>query len=253
MASQLPFYRIGLDLEFSYRKLGSAELWNLRITCVCKYANMTYIDVKGMNIMNYYAAPIAKLVEEFEKLPGIGNKSAQRLAFHVLGVSKEKALGLANAIKEAKEKIRYCNICGNLTDKDPCIICSLGQTGRRDSSTICVVESPKDVVSMEKTREYKGLYHILHGTISPMDNIGPEDIKIKELLLRLRSNEIIEEVILATNPNIEGEATAMYISKLLKPAGIKTTRLARGIPVGGDLEYADEVTLAKALEGRQIL
>lgn len=200
--------------------------------------------------MNYYAAPIAKLIEEFEKLPGIGNKSAQRLAFHVLNLSTEKAMNLANAIKEAKEKIKYCTICGNLTDTDPCMICSSGRSGQRDQSIICVVESPKDIIAMEKTREFRGLYHVLHGAISPMEGIGPEDIKIKELLLRLQTNEI-KEVILATNPNIEGEATAMYISKLLKPAGIKTTRLARGIPVGGDLEYADEVTLAKALEGRR--
>lgn len=200
--------------------------------------------------MSYYAVPIARLIEEFEKLPGIGHKSAQRLAFHVLNLPAEKAMNLANAIKEAKEKVKYCTVCGNLTDKDPCMICSSGLSGRRDQSTICVVESPKDVIAMEKTREFKGLYHVLHGAISPMDGIGPEDITIKELLLRLQDGGI-NEVILATNPNIEGEATAMYISKLLKPLGIKTTRIAHGIPVGGDLEYADEVTLAKALEGRR--
>jgi recombination protein RecR len=200
--------------------------------------------------MIYYAAPIAKLIEEFEKLPGIGNKSAQRLAFHILNLSTEKAINLANTIREAKEKVKYCTVCGNLTDKEPCYICGLGYSGQRDRNIICVVQSPRDIVAMEKTREFKGLYHVLHGAISPMQGIGPEEIKIKELLLRFQSNEI-KEVILATNPNIEGEATAMYISKLLKPLKIKTTRLAHGIPVGGDLEYADEVTLARALEGRR--
>lgn len=197
--------------------------------------------------MNYFVTPIAKLIEEFEKLPGIGPKSAQRLAFHIVNLPAEKAMGLANAIKEAKEKVKYCTICGNLTDKDPCLVCS---SVHRDQGVICVVENPRDVVAMEKTREFKGLYHVLHGAISPMEGIGPEDIKIKELLVRLQSGEI-KEVILATNSNIEGEATAMYIAKLLKPLGIKTTRIAHGIPVGGDLEYADEVTLARALQGRR--
>jgi len=196
--------------------------------------------------MNYYAAPIAKLIEEFAKLPGIGQKTAQRLAFHVLNLSDEKAFDLANAIKEAKLKVKYCTNCGNLTDINPCSICI---SGHRDKTSICVVENPRDVIAMEKTREYKGLYHVLHGAISPMEGIGPEDIKIKELLLRIQKGEI-KEVVLATNPNIQGEATAMYISKLLKPLAIKTTRLAHGIPVGGDLEYADEVTLARAFEGR---
>lgn len=197
--------------------------------------------------MSYYATPVAKLIEEFEKLPGIGHKTAQRLAFHVLNLPGEKADSLANAIREAKLNTRYCSICSNLTDVDPCSICS---SHTRDTSVICVVEDPRDVVAMERTREFKGLYHVLHGAISPMEGIGPEDIKIKELLVRIREGGI-EEVILATNPNIEGEATAMYISRLLKPLGIKTTRIAHGIPVGGDLEYADEVTLAKALEGRR--
>jgi recombination protein RecR len=197
--------------------------------------------------MSYYATPVAKLIEEFEKLPGIGHKTAQRLAFHVLNLPGEKADSLANAIREAKMNTRYCSICSNLTDVDPCSICS---SHTRDTSVICVVEDPRDVVAMERTREFKGLYHVLHGAISPMEGIGPEDIKIKELLLRIREGSI-DEVILATNPNIEGEATAMYISRLLKPIGIKTTRIAHGIPVGGDLEYADEVTLAKALEGRR--
>ncbi|NLC68842.1 MAG: recombination protein RecR [Clostridiaceae bacterium] len=197
--------------------------------------------------MSYFVTPIAKLIEEFEKLPGIGPKSAQRLAFYVVNLPPEKALKLANAIKEAKEKVKYCSVCGNLTDKDPCMVCN---SENRDRSVICVVENPRDIVAMEKTREFKGLYHVLHGAISPMEGIGPEDIKIKELLSRLQPGEV-KEIIIATNPNIEGEATAMYIAKLLKPLGIKTTRIAHGIPVGGDLEYADEVTLAKALQGRR--
>lgn len=197
--------------------------------------------------MNFYASPVAKLIEAFEKLPGIGHKTAQRLAFHVLNLPAEKAESLANAIREAKLRTRYCSVCSNLTDTDICVICS---SHSRDHGIICVVEDPRDVVAMERTREFKGLYHVLHGAISPMEGIGPEDIKIKELLLRIREGDV-REVILATNPNIEGEATAMYISRLLKPIGIKTTRIAHGIPVGGDLEYADEVTLAKALEGRR--
>lgn len=196
--------------------------------------------------MNYYALPIAKLIEEFEKLPGIGPKSAQRLAFYILNLPAEKAMRLAIAIKEAKEKIRYCSVCGNLTEKDPCLICS---SENRDRSTICVVENPTDIVAMEKTREFKGPYHVLHGAISPMKDIGPDDIKIKELLARLKFGEV-KEVIIATNPNVEGEATAMYIAKLVKPLGIKATRIAHGVPVGGDLEYADEITLAKSLQGR---
>jgi recombination protein RecR len=199
--------------------------------------------------MGFYAAPIAKLIEEFEKLPGIGHKTAQRLAFHVLDMPKERAERLANAILEAREKIVHCSICFNLTESDPCGICS---NKTRDSSTICVVEDPRDVVSIERMREYRGLYHVLHGAISPMDGTGPEDIKIKELLARLNKDSV-NEVILATNPNIEGEATAMYISRLIKPLGIKVTRIAHGIPVGGDLEYADEVTLARSLEGRREL
>lgn len=197
--------------------------------------------------MDYYAIPVAKLVEEFQKLPGIGHKSAQRLAFHVINMPMEKVQGLANSILEAKQKTKYCSVCSNLTDVDPCLLCS-GTS--RDKTSICVVQDPRDVVAMERTREFKGLYHVLHGAISPMQGIGPEDIRIKELIKRLGSGEV-KEVILATNPNVEGEATAMYISKLIKPLGVKATRIAHGIPVGGDLEYADEVTLAKALEGRR--
>ncbi len=199
--------------------------------------------------MSYYAVPVARLVEEFQKLPGIGHKTAQRLAFHVLNMPMEKVQGLSAAILEAKQKTRYCSVCSNLTDVDPCPLCS---GASRDKTAICVVQDPRDVVAMERMREFKGLYHVLHGAISPMEGIGPEDIKIRELLRRLGSGDI-KEVILATNPNIEGEATAMYISKLIKPLGIKVTRIAHGIPVGGDLEYADEVTLAKALEGRREL
>ena len=198
--------------------------------------------------MSYYARPLARLIKELSRLPGIGTKSAQRLAFYILSLDKREVTDLASAILEAKENLKYCGICGNLTDQDPCILC---EDKGRDEKIICV-ESPKDVVAIEKTREYKGGYHVLHGAISPMDGIGPEDINIKALILRLQ-NSNVEEVILATNPNIEGEATAMYIAKLIKPSGIKVTRIAHGIPVGGDLDYSDEVTLIKALEGRRLL
>ncbi|HHV27099.1 recombination protein RecR [Anaerosalibacter bizertensis] len=199
--------------------------------------------------MEYYALPIANLIDELSRLPGVGKKTAQRLAFHILEMEPLEAEKLAHSIVNAKEKIKYCSICCNLTDEDPCHLC---KNTKRDNSTICVVQGPKDVVAMEKTKEYNGMYHVLHGAISPMDDIGPDDIRIKELLKRLQDGEV-EEVILATNPTVEGEATAMYISKLLKPMGIKTTRIAHGIPVGGDLEYYDEVTLSKALEGRREL
>jgi len=197
--------------------------------------------------MDYYAAPVAKLIEELSKLPGVGQKTAQRLAFHILDAPPQQAENLARSIVYARRNIKHCSVCCNMTDTDPCRICS---NDRRDKSVICVMENPRDVVAMEKTREYKGLYHVLHGAISPMEDIGPEDIRIKELLLRLQ-DDTVKEVILATNPTIEGEATAMYISRLIKPLGIKATRIAHGIPVGGDLEYADEVTLVKAMEGRR--
>lgn len=197
--------------------------------------------------MNYYSASISQLIEEFTKLPGIGRKTAQRLAFHVINMPTQDAHNLADAIVKAKENIKYCKVCTNLTDQDVCNICS---DERRDPLLLCVVEDPRDVVAMERTKEFKGYYHVLHGAISPLEGIGPEDIKIKELLARL-SAQSVDEVIIATNPNIEGEATAMYLSKLLKPMGIKVSRIAHGIPVGGDLEYADEVTLTKALEGRR--
>ncbi|MBR5641665.1 MAG: recombination protein RecR [Firmicutes bacterium] len=199
--------------------------------------------------MKYYAKPLSKLIAELNKLPGIGGKSAQRLAFHILSLPEEEVKQLADTLVEAKTKMHYCSVCGNLTDEDPCPICA---DSARDRKTVCVVESPRDVSAMERIREYNGLYHVLHGSISPMDGIGPDDINLRSLIVRLQENDI-DEVILATNPNIEGEATAMYIARLIKPAGIKVTRIAHGIPVGGDLEYADEVTLSKAMEGRREL
>ena len=199
--------------------------------------------------MKYYAKPLNKLINELSRLPGIGGKTAQRLAFHILSMDEKSAMELANAISDAKKSMTYCSVCGNLTDTDPCAICS---DDSRDKSTICVVESPKDVVAMEKIREYRGYYHVLHGAISPMDGLGPEDINLRSLIVRLQ-DEAVKELIIATNPNIEGEATAMYIARLIKPSGIKVTRIAHGIPVGGDLEYADEVTLLKAVEGRREL
>ncbi len=197
----------------------------------------------------FYPEPISKLIEGFMKLPGIGPKTAGRLAFFVLSMKEDDVLDLAKALVNAKRQLHYCSVCNNITDIDPCRLCS---DKRRDGSVICVVQEPKDVVAMEKTREFEGYYHVLHGAISPMDGIGPEDIRIPDLLKRL-SDEQVKEVILATNPNIEGEATAMYISRLIKPFGIRVTRIAHGLPVGGDLEYADEVTLTKALEGRREL
>ena len=197
--------------------------------------------------MDYYAAPVQHLIEEFEKLPGIGHKTAQRLAFHVLNMPEDRVMSFAKALVDAKRKTGFCSVCGSITDVDPCRICS---SDKRDRSLICVVQSPRDVVAMERIREYNGIYHVLNGLISPMDGIGPDDINIKSLIKRV-SQGGIQEVILATNPTVEGEATAMYISKLIKPMGVKTTRIAHGLPVGGDLEYADEVTLAKSLEGRR--
>lgn len=197
--------------------------------------------------MSYYAPSIEKLIEAFEKLPSIGNKTAARLAFHMLDATEEETNEFVQAILEAKSNLKYCSQCYNITDTDPCPICS---NQNRDHAIICVVEDVRDVVAMERTHEFKGVYHVLHGSISPMNGVGPDDIKIKELLSRLM-NGGIKEIILATNPRVEGEATAMYISKLVKPLGIKATRIAHGIPVGGDLEYTDEVTLSKALEGRR--
>ncbi|MEK7247775.1 MAG: recombination mediator RecR [Chloroflexota bacterium] len=193
------------------------------------------------------AAPLARLIEEFYKLPGIGPKSAQRLAYYLLRMPLAEAHSLAQANLEVKERVVLCSACQNVTESDPCRVCS---SLERDRTVICVVEEPLDILSIERSGSYKGQYHVLHGAISPMDGIGPEDLKIAELLGRMRSGEITE-VILATNPNLEGEATSMYLSRLLSPLGLRVTRLARGLPVGGDLEYADDVTLAKALEGRQ--
>ncbi len=195
------------------------------------------------------AAPLARLIQEFYKLPGIGPKSAQRLAYYLLRMPSAEAHALADAIVEVKERITLCSVCQNVTEVDPCLICS---NAERDRSSICVVEEPLDILALERTRSYRGQYHVLHGAISPMDGIGPEDLKVKELLNRLHADEV-KEVILATNPNLEGEATSMYLSRLLTPLGLKVTRLARGLPVGGDLEYADDVTLARAIEGRQEL
>lgn len=197
--------------------------------------------------MNYYIEPIARLINELSRLPGIGGKTAQRLAFHIIDMPKDRVVDLTRAMVRAREEIKYCSVCCNLTDQDPCAICS---SHSREQSLICVVKDSRDVIAMEKMRDYKGVYHVLHGSISPMEGIGPDDIRIKELIHRVSSGAV-KEVIMATNPDVEGEATAVYISRLLKPMEIKVTRIAHGIPVGGDLEYADEVTLSKALEGRR--
>lgn len=197
--------------------------------------------------MSEYSPSIEKLIESFEKLPSIGHKTAIRLAFYMLNSTEEETNEFVSSILEAKKNLRYCSKCFNISDTDPCMICN---NPRRDNSIICVVEDVRDIMAMERTHEFKGVYHVLHGSISPMNGIGPDDIKIKELLARLQDG-IVKEIILATNPRVEGEATAMYLSKLIKPLGIKVTRIARGIPVGGDLEYTDEVTLTQALEGRR--
>ena len=197
----------------------------------------------------HYPEPISKLIDSFTKLPGIGPKTAARLAFHVLTMKEDTVLSFAKALVDAKRNLMYCSKCGHITDVDPCYICSDKQ---RDVSIICVVQDPKDIIAIEKMGGYHGLYHVFHGAISPMDGVGPEDINVAALLTRLH-DERVQELIMATNPTIEGEATAMYISRLVKPSGIKTTRIAHGLPVGGDLEYADEVTLSKAIEGRREL
>lgn len=196
-----------------------------------------------------YSNSLSKLIDMFKKMPGIGHKSAIRLAFNIISMSNEEVTEIVDTIKNAKEKISYCSVCQNLTENDPCDICA---NDKRDKSTICVMESPKDVIALEKTREYFGLYHVLHGSISPMDNVTPDMLKIKELILRLQ-DDTVKEVILATNPSIEGEATAMYLARLIKPLGVKVSRIALGIPVGGDLEYADDVTITKAMELRHEL
>ena len=199
--------------------------------------------------MSYNVAALQKLIEQFQKMPSVGAKSAQRMAFYVLGLTEDEAREFSKSIIEAHEKIHKCSVCCNLTEKELCNVCD---NPARDRSVICVVEDPRDVIAIEKTHEYKGTYHVLHGAISPMNGIGPEQLTIKELLSRMNADEV-QEVIMATNPTVEGEATAMYISRLLKPMGVKVTRLAYGVPVGADLEYADEITLLRALEGRQVI
>lgn len=199
--------------------------------------------------MDYFIAPVARLIEEFEKFPGIGNKTAQRLAYHVLDMSDESAESFAEAIVSAKKQVCTCVRCQNLSDSEECRICS---SPKRDSSVVCVVETPRDVIALEKTHEYNGVYHVLHGALSPIDGVSVEDIRIKELVTRL-GHEDIREIILATSTTVAGEATAMYIARLLRPFNILITRIAHGIPIGGDLEYADEVTIARALEGRREL
>ena len=197
--------------------------------------------------MSYFSPSIEKLIESFEKLPSIGHKTAVRLAFHMLDLNEQETKEFIDSIINAKTNLKFCSQCYNISDSDPCPICN---SPKRDSSIICVVEDVRDILAMERTHEFKGVYHVLHGSISPMNGIGPEDIKIKELLTRLQENDI-KEIIIATNPRVEGEATAIYLSKIIKPLGIKVTRIAHGIPVGGDLEYTDEVTLTRALEGRR--
>ena len=196
-----------------------------------------------------YSPSIEKLIQSFEKLPSIGNKTAARLAFYILNASEEETNEFVSSIINAKKNLKYCSKCFNISDTDPCPICA---NPKRDQTQICVVEDVRDIVAMERTHEFKGVYHVLHGSISPMNGVGPDDIKIKELLARLMDGQV-KEVILATNPRVEGEATAMYLSKLIKPLGVRATRIAHGIPVGGDLEYTDEITLTKALEGRREL
>ena len=200
--------------------------------------------------MQLLVEPVARLIDEFSRLPGIGPKTASRLAFYLLRAPDEQAQSLADALRELRERIKFCSTCFNITEEDPCAVCT---DEGRDRSIICVVEEPLDVIAIERTRDYHGLYHVLHGTIAPVEGIGPDDLRIAELLYRLDVVSPVREVIIATNPNIEGEATAMYIARQLEGRGIRATRLARGLPVGGDLEYADEVTLSRALAGRQAI
>ncbi|MDW7650859.1 MAG: recombination mediator RecR [Bacillota bacterium] len=197
----------------------------------------------------FYPEPIARLIEAFQKLPGVGPKTAQRLAFFVLGLPRDEVVAMARAMVEARDKTRYCRVCGNFSDSETCMIC---RDSRRDQSLVCIVQDARDVLAMERMREFKGVYHVLGGAISPMDGIGPDQLRIREFLTRLRDGKM-KEVILATNPNVEGEATALYLARVLKPLGVRVTRIAHGLPVGGDLEYADEVTLSRALEGRREL
>jgi recombination protein RecR len=197
-----------------------------------------------------YPKPLSKLIAELSRLPGIGGKTAQRLAFHIISMNDDDAFSMADAIRAAKNELSYCTVCGNLTDRDPCAICS---DASRDRSVICVVETPRDVAAIERMKEYKGLYHVLHGAISPMDGIGPDDINLRSLIIRLQGENEVSEIIVATNPNIEGEATAMYAAGLIRPSGIKVSRIAHGVPVGGDLDYTDDETLSRAMTGRRDL
>ncbi|MDR1292691.1 MAG: recombination mediator RecR [Clostridiales Family XIII bacterium] len=197
-----------------------------------------------------YPKPLSKLIAELSRLPGIGGKTAQRLAFHIISMNDDDAFSMADAIKAAKTELSYCTVCGNLTDRDPCAICS---DPSRDRTVVCVVETPRDVAAIERMKEYKGLYHVLHGAISPMDGIGPDDINLRSLIVRLQGENEVVEIIVATNPNIEGEATAMYAANLIRPSGIKVSRIAHGVPVGGDLDYTDDETLSRAMTGRRDL
>lgn len=198
--------------------------------------------------MSVYGASVTRLIEEFEKLPGVGHKSAQRLAFYMMGRTEKEVEDFAAAVVNARRQLRFCSVCQNMSDKEVCDVCS---NGARDKTTICVVEDPRDVMAMERAREFNGVYHVLHGAISPMSGIGAEDIRIKELLTRIGQNGDIREIIIATGSGVEGEATAMYIARLIKPMGVKVTRIAQGVPIGSDLEYTDEVTLARALQARR--
>jgi recombination protein RecR len=200
--------------------------------------------------MQLLVEPVAKLIDEFSRLPGIGPKTASRLTFYLLRAPKEQSEALADALRELRERTTFCSVCFNITEADPCAVCA---DEKRDRSVICVVEEPLDVIAIERTRDYRGLYHVLHGTIAPVEGIGPDELRIAELLMRFNSAPPVREVIIATNPNMEGEATAMYIARQLEGRGVRVTRLARGLPVGGDLEYADEVTLSRALAGRQAM
>ncbi len=200
--------------------------------------------------MQLLVEPVAKLIDEFSRLPGIGPKTASRLTFYLLRAPKEQSEALADALRELRERTTFCSICFNITEADPCAVCA---DEKRDRSVICVVEEPLDVIAIERTRDYRGLYHVLHGTIAPVEGIGPDELRIAELLARFNSVPPVREVIIATNPNMEGEATAMYIARQIEGRGVRVTRLARGLPVGGDLEYADEITLSRALAGRQVM
>ena len=200
--------------------------------------------------MQLLVEPVSRLIDEFSRLPGIGPKTASRLVFYLLRAPEEQAQSLAEALQELRARIAFCSICFNITESDPCTVCV---DERRDRSVVCVVEEPLDVIAIERTRDYQGLYHVLHGTIAPVEGIGPDDLRIAELLPRLDADPPVREVIIATNPNMEGEATAMYIARQLEERDVRVTRLARGLPVGGDLEYADEVTLSRALAGRQAI